>query len=230
MLTLTEHEARVLGCLMEKAVTTPDQYPLTLNALTNACNQKSSRDPVLNLTADQVATVADNLAARHLVTIDDNFRSRVKKYSQRLCGTPFSEIDISTEQQALICLLLLRGPQTPGELRTRSSRLAEFGDNEAVREQLEQMMSRDGDPLVYRLPKTPGRQDHEYGHCFYGAQASAPAVAAPVQQPTTTVREQVVPAAHSAGPDLEQRVQTLEAALAAVTLRLEALEQTRGAD
>ena len=217
MLSLSEHEARVLGCLMEKAVTTPDQYPLSLNSLTNACNQKSSRDPVYDLSTDEVSTVADNLAARHLVTIDDNFRSRVKKYSQRLCGTPFSELDVEPSQQALLCVLLLRGPQTPGELRTRSARLAEFADNEAVRAELERLMDRDGDPLVYRLPKSPGRQDHEYAHVFFGAQESAPQeAAAPARAPSV--------AAPARDPGLEQRVQDLEATVADLTRRLAALE------
>ena len=210
---------------MEKAVTTPDQYPLTLNALTNACNQKSSRDPVLALSSGEVERVAENLAARHLVSIDDNFRSRVKKYSQRLCGTPFSEFDLNPQQQALICLLLLRGAQTPGELRTRSARLADFADNDAVREQLEALMQRDGDPLVYRLPKTPGRQDHEYAHSFFGEAVSAPNEVGPVNASSSpAAAPNVVSSTAPTSASTAQRLADLERAVAELTRRLDALE------
>ncbi len=216
---------------MEKAVTTPDQYPLTLNALTNACNQKSSRDPVYQLSTREVETVAANLTTRHLVTLDENFRSRVKKYSQRLCGTPFSEIDVDVQQQAILCLLLLRGPQTPGELRSRSGRLATFADNDEVRTQLEQLMNRDGDPLVYRLPRTPGRLDHEYAHCFFGVRESASEATQPQAQPgqshpasSAPTGAAVVAPPTSATAGVEQRVAALEKAVEQLTARLNSLE------
>lgn len=170
---LDEREARVLGCLMEKAVITPDQYPLTLNALTNACNQKSSRDPVMNLDPGDVARAARELMDKHLVTMQENFRSKVEKFSQRLCNTRFSSLQLEPDAYAVITLLLLRGPQTPGELRARSGRLHEFADNAEVAETLVGLMEREGGPLVARLPLEPGRRDHEYMHLFYGELESA---------------------------------------------------------
>ena len=118
---LTDKEARVIGCLIEKSVVTPDQYPLTLNALTNACNQKSSRNPVMNLTQGEVQHTIRDLEAKHLVRTDENFKSRSEKYTQRFCNTRYSDFHFDDAQLAIVCLLLLRGPQTPGELRQRGS-------------------------------------------------------------------------------------------------------------
>jgi uncharacterized protein YceH (UPF0502 family) len=112
---LTPNEARVIGCLMEKSVITPDQYPLSLNALVNACNQKSSREPVMSLEQGVVQRTVIDLIAKKLVMVQE-FGSRVEKYQQRFCNTHFAEIKFSPAEFAVICLLLLRGPQTPGEL------------------------------------------------------------------------------------------------------------------
>lgn len=165
-LQLSVEQARVLGCLMEKAVTTPDQYPLTLNALVNACNQKSSREPVMNLEQGQVQRAVNQLKELHLVVEDENFRSRVQKFSQRLCGTPMSQFEFDSAQYAVVCLLLLRGAQTPGEIRSRSGRLHSFADNEEARSTLDALINREGGAVVTRLPKRVGRQDHEYVHRF----------------------------------------------------------------
>lgn len=165
-LQLSAEQARVMGCLMEKAVTTPDQYPLTLNALVNACNQKSSRDPVMNLEQGQVQRAINQLKEMHLVVEDENFRSRVQKFSQRLCGTPMSEFAFDSAQYAAICLLLLRGAQTPGEVRSRSGRLHDFADNEEARATLQSLIDREAGSVVSRLSKRVGRQDHEYVHRF----------------------------------------------------------------
>jgi len=167
-LDLNANEARVIGCLMEKSVTTPDQYPLTLNALTNACNQKSSRDPVMSLGQGVVQHTVRELAQKHLLLIEDNFKRGVEKYTQRFCNTSFSELQFDTAQFAIVCLLLLRGPQTPGELRARSGRLHSFDDNAAVVVTLNSLNEREGDPLVVKLPRTPGRKDAEYMHLFCG--------------------------------------------------------------
>jgi uncharacterized protein YceH (UPF0502 family) len=129
---LNEKEVRVIGCLIEKSVVTPDQYPLTLNALTNACNQKSSRSPVMNLTQGEVQHTIRDLEAKHLVRTDENFKSRTEKYTQRFCNTRYSDFHFDDAQLAIVCLLLLRGPQTPGELRSRSGRLHTFADNSGV--------------------------------------------------------------------------------------------------
>jgi uncharacterized protein YceH (UPF0502 family) len=165
---LSDVEARIIGCLIEKSIFTPDQYPLTLNALTNACNQKSSRDPVMSLKPGEVQRVARQLEAKHLVLRDENFRSRVEKYSQRLCNTRYSNIQLDDAQLAVVCLLLLRGPQTPGELRTRSGRLHTFADNADVVVALNSLIDRDGDPLVVKLPRRPGRKDSEFMHLLSG--------------------------------------------------------------
>ncbi len=169
MLTkLTDIEARIIGCLMEKSVITPEQYPLTLNALVNACNQKSSREPVMNLDKGVVHRCVRELATRNLVLVEENFRSGVEKYTQRFCNTPFGDHQFDAPEFAIVCLLLLRGPQTPGELRARSGRLHEFDDNAAVIDALGGLLERDGGALVVKLPRTPGRKDSEYMHLFCG--------------------------------------------------------------
>lgn len=163
----TPEELRIIGCLMEKAVTTPDQYPLTLNALTNACNQKSSRDPVMSLDQGAVARAARQLEEKALVSSSEG-KSNVTKFTQRLCNTHLSELQFSEAEYAVVCLLILRGPQTPGELRSRSGRLYSFDDNEEVKTVLQALMEREGGPVVARLARKPGRKDHEYTHLFAG--------------------------------------------------------------
>ncbi len=212
--TLTAIEARIIGCLMEKSVITPDQYPLTLNALTNACNQKSARDPVMSLDKGVVERGARDLNARHLVRTDENFRRGVEKYRQRLCNTTFSDYRFDSAQFAIICLLLLRGPQTPGELRAHSGRLHTFADNAAVSTALTSLIERDGEPLVVQLARKPGRKDAEYMHLFCG----------PVDDAATDTESPAESAAPSPQPpaaaDLAERVDRLEAELAALKTHL----------
>jgi hypothetical protein len=199
---LTVNETRVLGSLMEKSVTTPDQYPLTLNALTNACNQKSSREPVLSLDRGVVQRTARQLEDRHLVSSKENFVSRVEKYTQRLCNTPFANFQFSEAEFSVICLLLLRGPQTPGELRTRGGRLYNFERNDAVAETLQGLVDREGGPFVVCLPRKAGRQDSEYAHLFSG-----PVVLTEVVESPRVVTKSN-PA--SASAEMEARVVALE--------------------
>ena len=125
-LNLSANETRVIGCLMEKSIITPDVYPLTLNGLTNACNQKSSREPVMHLSDTGVQRVVDGLIKKHLVSDRGGFGSRVTKYQHRFANVGFGSLEFSAQEIGLLCLLLLRGPQTPGELRQRSSRLCHF--------------------------------------------------------------------------------------------------------
>jgi uncharacterized protein YceH (UPF0502 family) len=165
---LDEKEARIIGSLIEKSVVTPDQYPLTLNALTNACNQKSGRDPVMSLKKGEVQHAIRGLEAKHLVRIDENFKSRTEKYVQRFCNTRYSDYQFDAGQLAIVTLLLLRGPQTPGELRARSGRLFSFQGNDEVVAAATGLIERDGEPLLVRLPRTPGRKDAEYMHLFCG--------------------------------------------------------------
>jgi uncharacterized protein YceH (UPF0502 family) len=174
---LTANEARVIGCLMEKSVITPDQYPLSLNALVNACNQKSSREPVLSLEQNVVQRTVNDLVAKRLVMTQE-FGSRVEKYQQRLCNTHFAAIKFSPAEFAVVCLLLLRGPQTPGELKAHSGRLHEFADPAEVDATLESLLTRADGPFVARLPREPRRKDHAYAHLFSGPIESAPASAA----------------------------------------------------
>ena len=165
---LTANEARVIGCLMEKSKVTPDQYPLTLNALVNACNQKSSRDPMMALEPGIVQGTIRNLEGKHLVRTEENFKSQVEKYTQRFCNTPFADFEFDSAQFALICVLLLRGPRTPGELKANSGRLHAFADNTEVLEALHSLIDRDGGAVVIELPRTPGRKDPEYMHLLSG--------------------------------------------------------------
>lgn len=167
-LDLSANECRVIGCLMEKSTTTPDQYPLTLNALTNACNQKSSREPVMSLAQGVVQHTARELEGKHLLRIEESPGRGVEKYSQRFCNTRYSELQFEPAQYSIVCLLLLRGPQTPGELRARSGRLHEFADNNEVVEALNGLIEHENNPLVVQLPRTPGRKDSEYMHLFAG--------------------------------------------------------------
>jgi len=165
---LTANQIRVIGCLMEKSVTTPEQYPMTLNALTNACNQKSSRNPVTSLSQGTVQHTVRELADRHLLRIEENFKRGVEKYAQRFCNSSYSELQFDAAGYAVVCLLLLRGPQTPGELRARSGRLHQFADNNAVVDAIGALNRLHSEPLIARLPRTPGRKDSEYMHLFGG--------------------------------------------------------------
>jgi len=141
MLKLSAQQCRVIGVMLEKEVTTPEQYPLSLNGLTNGCNQKSNRDPVMNLTESQVQELLDQLRAMHLISEQSGFGSRVVKYQHRFCNTEFGNLHFTDQQRAIIGVLLLRGPQTPGELRTRTSRLAPFDNVVAVEQALESLGS-----------------------------------------------------------------------------------------
>ena len=197
-------EARVIGCLIEKSITTPDQYPLTLNALTNACNQKSARDPVMSLQPGEVQHAIRTLEGAHLVRTEENFKSRTEKYSQRFCNTRYSEQQFDAGQRAIVCLLLLRGPQTPGELRARSGRLHTFADNEEVVIAANSLIERDGEPMLVKLPRMPGRKDAEYMHLFSG----------PVDVAAYTAQAQSAKpagAGRTSVSELEERVARLEA-------------------
>lgn len=195
----------MIGCLMEKSVITPDQYPLSLNALVNACNQKSSREPVLSLDPGVVQrTVNDLVEKRHVMV--QNFGARVDKYQQRFCNTQFALIQFTPAEFAVICLLLLRGPQTPGELKSHSGRLHEFGDAAEVDAALESLMQRTDGPYVARLPREPRRKDHAYAHLFGGPIESAPA--------EDVMREPPPERGDDDFAALERRVSDLERALA----------------
>jgi uncharacterized protein len=164
-MNLNLYETRVIGCLIEKAITTPEQYPLSLNALVNACNQKSNRDPVLELNEATVQTTVDGLIKKFLVS--RGYGSRVTKYQHRFCNSEFGTLQLSEQATGIMCELLLRGPQTPGELRTRTERLCKFDDVNEVETELERLMSRE-EPLVVKLPREPGKRESRYAHLFSG--------------------------------------------------------------
>jgi len=168
---LSPIEARVIGCLIEKQITTPDQYPLSLNALVNACNQKSNRDPVMSADEVTIQRTLDDLVRKHLVIEKSGFGSRVPKYQHRFCNTEFGPLKFTPQELAIVCELLVRGPQTPGELRTRASRMAPVSDVGQVEAALESLRTREDGPFVVRLPREPGRRDSCYAHLFSGAVA-----------------------------------------------------------
>jgi len=203
---LDDKEARVIGCLIEKSVVTPDQYPLTLNALTNACNQKSSRDPVMALTSGDVQHTIRVLEAKHLVQIAENFKSRTEKYTQRFCNTRYSNLQFDDGQLSIVCLLLLRGPQTPGELRSRSGRLHTFADNDEVVTAINDLIQREGEPMLVKLPRSPGRKDSEYMHLFSGA--------VDVEAHVSEVKSAKISGDRVTVAELLERVQALEAEVA----------------
>jgi uncharacterized protein YceH (UPF0502 family) len=170
---LSALEARVIGCLIEKAITTPDQYPLSLNALVNACNQKSNRDPVMDLSEADVQHTVDALSRKHFVMEKSGFGSRVPKYQHRFCNTEFGTLKLDSLELAIVCELLVRGPQTPGELRTRAGRMAEVGEVSEVDAALARLRDRADGPFVVQLAREPNRRDSRWAHLFSGAVANA---------------------------------------------------------
>lgn len=159
-ITLTDYEARVLGSLIEKELTTPEYYPLSLNSLTNACNQKSNRDPVMALMEEDVVRALDSLRFKQLVVLSAD-GGRVPKYRHLLA----EKLRLMPAEQAVLCELLVRGPQTVGELRTRGERMHPFGDLAAVEEVLQELMVREN-PLVTLMPRQPGRKEGRYAQLF----------------------------------------------------------------
>lgn len=201
---LSPLEARVIGCLIEKQITTPEQYPLSLNALVNACNQKSNRDPVMELVEAEVQALLDGLVKRYLVSEHGGFGSRVAKFQHRFCNTEYGALKFTPQELAIVCELLLRGPQTPGELRSRAGRMAHFNDASEVEAALDALSRREDGPFVVRLPREPGKRESRYAHLFSGApdMAATPEPAAP----------------HASQPSrldlIEQRLAELEAEVA----------------
>jgi uncharacterized protein YceH (UPF0502 family) len=214
---LTPYEARVIGCLLEKQRTTPEQYPLSLNALTNACNQKSSRDPVLSLDEATVQDTVDALMKKHYVTDKSGFGSRVTKYQHRFCNTEFGSLKFSEQELGIVCMLLLRGPQTPGELRTRTERLCKFHDVHEVESTLDQLMQRDDGPFVVKLSREPGKRESRFAHLF-GDEIDIQEIAAPAP---------VAAAGSGTGSDrleeLERMINRLQDEVASLKARLDKL-------
>ncbi len=185
---------------------------MSLNALVNACNQRSNREPVLNLTERDVQAVVDVLMRKQLVLEKSGFGSRVPKYHQLFCNTQFGSLQFSPQQTAIVCELLLRGPQTPGELRTHAGRLAPIRDVAEVEAAVEDLMTRPEGPWVVRLEREPGRRESRYAQLFTGVPTQAVAA-----EPPGTATE-----AHD--PGLAARVTALEAEMARLRAVIETLQ------
>jgi uncharacterized protein YceH (UPF0502 family) len=212
---LTPIEARVIGCLIEKEATTPDQYPLSLNALTAACNQKSNRDPVLELSSSEVQDAVDALMKKHLVTDrSGGVGGRVTRYRHRFCNTQFGHLHLAPRELGIVCELLLRGPQTPGELRSRANRIEPLHDVSEVEAALRDLAARE-EPLVAQLPREPGKRESRWMQLFTG-EAPPPAEARAATGARTLSRDERI-------EDLEGRIDALEEELAVLRRRIDAL-------
>jgi hypothetical protein len=218
---LTAIEARIIGSLIEKQITTPDQYPLSLNALLNACNQKSNREPLLQLDEPTVKFVVDGLSRRHMVVEKSGFGSRVPKYQQIFCNTQFGSLKFTPLETAIICELLLRGPQTPGELRARVPRMAELPDPEIIESVLAGLAARADGALVTRLAREPGRRDSRWAQLFEELPESV--TVATGDEPDENVASAAPPGPTKA--ELAARVATLEAEVAALRAELAMFKQ-----
>jgi uncharacterized protein len=210
VLQLTDLEARVLGALIEKEVTTPDQYPLSLNSLRLACNQKSNRDPLMEADEPAVQETVNGLMRQFLVA--EAAGNRVPRYRQSLCGADHAKFIVSSQERAVLCELLLRGPQTAGELRSRAQRMAPFPALADVETALQLLSTREGQALVLQLPRVPGSREVRY------AQLLTPLPEQPIAS--------VPPAAPTASPRMNEsdaRVAALESAVAALRIEVDEL-------
>ncbi|UBM42788.1 DUF480 domain-containing protein [Hafnia paralvei] len=208
---LSPLEARVIGCFLEKQVTTPDQYPLSLNGLTTACNQKTNREPVLELSESDVQSTLDMLMKKHQVRSLSIPGSRVMKYEHRFCNSEFGNLKFSEAEVAVVCCLLLRGPQTPGELRTRTNRLYEFSDVTQVEQVLNELAAREDGPFVVRLQREAGKRESRYAHLFSGE----------VENVATSATDNLM--ATLGDDSLAERVALLEAEVAELKARVDSL-------
>jgi uncharacterized protein len=203
---LTDIETRVLGSLIEKQVTTPEYYPLTLNALTLACNQKNNRNPVTSYPENQVSDALESLREKNLTYVFYGSTSRVPKYKHVMPEV----MHLSPPQLALMCVLMLRGPQTPGELRGNAARLHEFSTLEEVEETLNALITHDPEPLAVRLPRQPGQKEIRFAHLLSG-EIDVEALSA----------ESVPVAVSSKRSSLEQRVDALTAEVESLKAQFE---------
>lgn len=212
--TLNEYEVRVLGALVEKKITTPEYYPLTLNSILNACNQKSSRDPVVSYDESIVQKALSSLREKKLVYVFSGADARVAKY-----GHLFPEaMDLSHAETAIMCVLMLRGAQTPGELRTRTTSLYAFDSLVDVELALQSLMDEDirKEPLIVKLPRQPGTKESRYAHLLSGEinLEQLPVLAAP----RTT-------SSGASASAKDERIATLEADVALLKQELSELKQ-----
>ncbi len=216
MITLSAEQCRIIGVMLEKETTTPEQYPLSINGITTACNQKSNREPVMSLSEADVQNSVDELVKMNLLMIDHTASGRVSKYIHRFCDTEFGNLKFTAQQRAIICLLLLRGPQTPGELRTRSNRLADFADVNEVESTLNQLQNLNNQTLVKKLEREPGKRESRYVQLFSDLDESY-VVEASVAQTAVASSE--------SNDQLLQRVTALEQQVATLTEQITCLTE-----
>lgn len=216
---LNAAEVRVLGSLVEKELTTPDYYPLSLNALTNACNQLNNRDPVVSYSETDANQALESLRDKHLAYVVSGGINRVLKFGHKLREA----LELSRAELAALCVLMLRGPQTPGEIRGRSGRLHEFADLADAVSVLASLAGRP-QPLVVCLPRQPGTKESRYGHLLSGAVSSAPDASPatdPVASPPTSSSPDRFGALAAEVAELRREVATLRQELADFRRQLE---------
>lgn len=211
-MTLSAVEVRVLGSLIEKEATTPEYYPLSLNALVNACNQRSNRDPVMELDEDTVRSTLESLRERRFSVVISG-GSRVLKYGQRISET----LNMGRRELAVLCVLLLRGPQTLGEIKDRSERMYSFADLSETERVLDKLAEWPGEPLAVKLTRQPGHKEARYAHLLAG-------------EPPADLPKEVSPAASSPSriAQLEDSIARLQAEFEALKQRFETLESQLG--
>ncbi len=216
---LNEFELRVLGSLVEKQISTPDYYPITLNALTNACNQKNHRDPVVSYTEGDVTRALESLRMKQLAFLFDGATSRVAKY-----GNFFQKVyNLEPAEVAILGVLMLRGPQTPGELRSRTPHLHAFNSLPGVEEVLQKLATRP-EPLVVKLPRLPGTKEARYAHLLGGDVHTETAVAAPAGE----VPAPAAPAQPDRVTKLEAEVESLKQQLSELKSQFDDLKRQLG--
>jgi len=216
MITLSAEQCRIIGVMLEKETTTPEQYPLSLNGITTGCNQKSNREPVMSLSESDVQNVVDELVQMNQLMVDQKASTRVNKYFHRFCDTEFGNLKFTPQQRAVMCVLFLRGPQTPGELRTRTNRLADFADVSEVENTLNQLQDLNGQILVRKLEREPGKRESRYVHLLSDVDESSFSQAASAQAEVMPAQEQ---------SSLAQRVTELEQQVASLTEQINCITE-----
>ena len=216
MITLSADQCRVIGVMLEKETTTPEQYPLSLNAITIGCNQKSNREPVTSFSESDVQNLIDELVEMNQLMVDRKASVRVNKYFHRFCDTEFGNLKFTPQQKAIICVLFSRGPQTPGELRTRTNRLADFNDVSEVEATLNQLKDLNSKALVKKLEREPGKRDSRYVHLLSDTSEPNLTDYHTIQADDVSSEEQ---------PQLVQRVSELEKQIAALSEQVNCLTE-----
>ena len=216
MITLSAEQCRIIGVMLEKETTTPEQYPLSPNGILIGCNQKSNREPVMSLSEGDIQNLIDELVQVNQLMVDQKASSRVNKYFHRFCNTEFGSLQFTPQQRAIICVLLLRGPQTPGELRTRTNRLADFSDVSEVEATLNELQELNGQVLVKKLSRDPGKRDSRYVHLLSDFDETSFIQAADTQTKPTSLEDKA---------QLAERVIELEQQVAALTEQMARLTE-----